>query len=691
MRNVYGVGINRTSPAGLGVLAWLFSLTFSLSTVDAGVVRLEIEHREPFADGHEFGLVGAYERLSGRAMLEVDPDDPSNRAIHDLKLAPRNDRGFVEFSTEFDLLAPVNPKRGNRRIFFEVNNRGNKLAPGAFLDRGGNEFKSLDDAGNGFLFQEGYHLLWCGWNGDVLPGGERLTIDLPITKDASGPIEGRIYAEICVDESSRSEPLAWGNSDPYPVIDPEQAVVTMRPTRDALAEVIPRDRRAFARLDGDQVVPDPRYLYLEEGFRPGWIYEVVYTTQNPRVTGLGFAAVRDVVSFFRNEESPANPLAGAVDGVIAFGISQSGRFLHDFVYQGFNADETGHAVFDGVFAHVPGAGKGMFNGRFVQTTRHGSPHQDRLYLSESFPMTTAPSTDPWTGRTGDTLERARAAGVVPKMVFTNTSAEYWTRAASLLHTDVDGTVDVGHDPNVRIYFIAGGQHGVTTETSRGIYVNLINTLDYRGVLRALLVALDDWATRGVEPPPSRYPRIDDGTLIRADAYRRTFPELPGIALPRTHYVPTRLNFGPRWESEGIIDEVPAVAGQPFLSLVPAPDADGNDRAGIRLPQLAVPVATFTGWNLRSVEAGAAGQLAKFNGSLLPFPGDERQRVAKGDLRLSVQARYPNFAHYLGLYSECLLELESQRFLLDEDVVRLLRAAEASRSSWDVGGGEAPRN
>ncbi|MEW4566647.1 alpha/beta hydrolase domain-containing protein [Tautonia sp. JC769] len=614
-------------------------------------------------------------------MLEVDPDEPSNRAIHDLELAPRNDRGLVEFSTEFDLLAPVDPKRGNRRILFEVNNRGNKLAPGAFLDRGGNEFRTLDDAGNGFLFREGYHLLWCGWNGDVLPGGDRLTMDLPIARDSDGPIEGRIYAEISVDASSRSEPLAWGNSDPYPVIDPELAVVTMRPTRDAPAEVIPRDRRAFARVVEDRVVPDPTHLYLEDGFRPGWLYEVVYTSRNPRVTGLGFAAVRDVVAFFRHDDSPENPLAGAVEGVIAFGISQSGRFLHDFVYQGFNADEDGRAVFDGVFAHVPGAGKGMFNGRFVQTTRHGSPHQDRLFVSEAFPMTTAPTTDPLNGKTGDTLERAREAGVVPKMMFTNTSAEYWTRAASLLHTDVEGTVDVGHDPDVRIYFISGGQHGVSSGLSRGIYANWINNLDYRGVLRALLVALDDWATRGVEPPPSRYPRIEDGTLIAAEEYRRVFPDVPGIDLPQSHYVPTRLDFGPRWESEGIIDEVPAIVGEPFRTLVPAPDADGNDRAGIRLPQIAVPVATFTGWNLRREEAGAAGQLAKFNGSFLPFPVDEVQRSTFDDPRVSVRERYPTFDLFFRRFGECLLELESERFLLDGDVVDLLREAEGYRALW----------
>lgn len=663
------------------VVLWLVGGLASAPRAAAEVVRLEITARDPFAAGHEFGPVGAYERISGTAFLEVDPDDPANARIHDLTLAPRNDRGRVEFSTDFELLTPIDPSRGNRRLFFEVNNRGNKLAPGAFLDRGGNALETLEDAGNGFLFRRGYTLLWCGWNGDVLPGGGRLTIDLPVARDGDRPIEGRIHAEISVDAPSRSEPLAWGNTDPYPAVDPETAEVSMRPTRDDPAEVVPGDRWSFARVEGGRVVPDPTRLYLEDGFRPGWIYDVVYTARNPRVTGLGFAAVRDVVSFFRHEEAASNPISGAIEGVLAFGISQSGRFLHHFIFEGFNADERGRPVLDGVLAHVPGAGKGFFNGRFVQTTRHGSPHQDRLYPSEFFPMATAPSTDPATGRSGDTLERSRASGSLPRLMFTNTSGEYWTRAASLLHTDPAGVHELGHDPSVRIYAISGGQHGVTTEPTRGIYKNVINQLDHRPILRALLVALDDWATRGVEPPPSQYPRIEDGTLVDLTAYRSAFPKGLGVDVPGSLYTPTRLDMGPAWESSGIIDRVPAVPGAAFRTLVPAPDPDGNDRGGVRLPDVAVPLATFTGWNPRAAEAGAEGQLARFNGSYFPFAATSDQRQSAGDSRPSILERYPTFEAYLGKVAESALGLERRRFLLDEDVVRILRSSQARRRLW----------
>jgi hypothetical protein len=270
---------------------------------------------------------------------------------------------------------------------------------------------------------------------------------------------------------------------------------------------------------------------------------------------------------------------------------------------------------------------------------------------------------------------------MPKLIFTNTSGEYWTRAASLLHTDVDGIQDLGHDPDVRIYFIAGGQHGVTTGVTRGIYTNLINQLDHRPILRALLVVLDDWATRGVEPPPSRYPRIDDGTLVDVEAYRSTFPTLPGVVVPVSPYTPARLDLGPMWESEGIISTVPARSGSAFRSLVPAPDADGNDRAGVRLPDVAVPLATFTGWNLRAAEAGAEGQLARFNGSYVPFESSADDRVSAGDPRQSVLERFPSFKVYFGMVAEAAVELACRRFLLNEDVVRVLRTAEKRRGIW----------
>jgi hypothetical protein len=665
------------------IVCSFLALLASASVATAEVVRVQVDRREAFADGQSFGSAGPYERLSGRMFLEVDPDHPANARVVDLMLAPRNDRGKVEFWSDFLLLKPVDPSRGNRRLFYDVNNRGNKLALGAFNLRGGNDPTTAADAGNGFLMRQGYSIFWCGWNGDVRAGDNRLLIGLPVATNQGKPITGLVHAEITVNEKSDSQPFYWGNSDPYPsaTLDNRGAVLTMRAARSQSAVTVPHDEWAFARFENGQVIADPRHLYLKAGFRPGWLYELIYTAKDPRVTGLGFAAVRDTVSFLRYAQKDSagqtNPLAGAIERAYAFGISQSGRFIHHLVYEGFDVDEQGRVVFDGALAHVGGGGKGYFNHRFAQTTRHGSQHEDNLSPSEFFPFTTSPEYDPVTGERGDTFERARASGHVPKLFFTGTSTEYWTRATSLLHTDVEGKTDIPPDPNVRIYFITGGQHGVSGSSDRGIYQNPINILDHRPVLRALLVQLDRWVTWGVEPPASRIPRIADGTLVDLQAYRSSFPAIPGAKPPDAMYVPVRLDFGPRWKDGGIADFVPPRAGPPYRMLVPAIDADGNEIAGIRLPDIAVPVATYTGWNLRSESVGAAGALGRWNGSYLLFALTAAERAQTADPRLSVAERYASRDVYLARIGETALKLRDEGFLLDEDVVEILKAA-ASR-------------
>jgi hypothetical protein len=660
-------------------------LVLFLSALDAAhaeVVRAQIDRREPFADGMSFGSAGPYERVSGRMFLEVDPGAAANARVVDLKLVPLNKRGNVEFWSDFFLLKPVDPTHGNRRLFYDVNNRGNKLALGAFNNRGGNDPKTAGDAGNGFLMRQGYSILWCGWNGDVLPGGDRLLIGLPVATENGKPITGLVHAEICVNDKVASQPFYWGNSDPYPsvTLDNRDATLTMRQYRSQPAVAVPHDEWAFARFENGTVVPDPKHLYLKEGFRPGWLYELVYTAINPRVTGLGLAAVRDVVSFFRytarDGEGTANPLAGSVERAYAFGISQSGRFIHHFVFEGFNADKQDRTVFDGAIAHVGGGGKGYFNHRFAQTTRHGSPHEDNLYPSEAFPFTTTPEYDPITREEGSTLARARENGHVPKLFFTGTSTEYWARATSLLHTDVEGKTDIAPDPSARIYFITGGQHGVSGSSDRGINQNPTNILDHRPALRALLVQLDRWVTTGAEPPTSRYPKIADGTLVGLDRFLETFPKIPGAGIAESMYVPVRLDFGPRWKDQRIADIVPPRAGAPYRVLVPAVDADGNEIAGIRLPDIAVPLATYTGWNLRSEKAGAAGALARLTGSYLPFAATAKEREKTGDPRLSVAERYPTREHYLARVAEAAVRLRDERFLLDEDVVEIVKTAAA---------------
>jgi hypothetical protein len=658
----------------------------------AEVVRFEIDRRGPFAEGHAFGRSGPYEKLSGRLYLEVNPHDPANGRITDLKLAPRNDRGRVECWTDFFLLKPVDPSRGNRRVLYDVNNRGNKLALWTFNGARGNNPTTLEDAGNGFLMRRGYSVLWTGWCGDVMPDGtDRLLVGLPVARKNGKPITGPIHVEICVDEEVRSRPFfwsPWGTSDAYPAVslDNKSATLTMRPRRSAPAVEVPRDAWAFAREENGKIVPDPKCLYGQEGFRPGWLYDLVYVGKNPRVAGLGLAAIRDGVSFFRYKEEDrqgtANPLAGSVEHAYVFGISQSGRVVHHLLYDGLNTDEAGRIVFDGCLAHVAGSGKGLFNHRFGMATVYGLEHQGNLYASEFFPFTPMPERDPVTRRKGDTLARARAAGHVPKIIFTQTSTEYWTRGASLLHTDVEGKRDLELDPNVRIYLVAGAQHLGGGPPDRGICQNPRNILDDRPpILRAMLVALDRWASEDKEPPPSRYPRISDGTLVDLETFRKSFPKIPGEGLPKAFYRPLRLDFGPRWYSHGIADVVPPRTGPPYRTLIPAVDADGNELAGIRLPDVAVPLGTFTGWNLRAAEYGAEGMLAGLHGSYLPFARTPQEQRQRGDPRLSVLERYPTREIYLARMTEAALRLQQEGSLLEADVVEILRTA-SRRDLWD---------
>jgi len=666
--------------------------TFALRLSTAEVVRVEIRQRGPFAEGHAFGRTGPYERIVGRMHFEVTPDDPANSGIVDLTLAPRNARGKVEFWSDFFLLAPADPRRGNRRLLYDVNNRGNKLALWTFNEALGNNPATLADAGNGFLMREGYSVLWCGWGGEIPAENDRLLAGLPVAREkGGGPVTGRIHVEICRDEPVESSPLYWTPwtvSVPYPPVslDTKLAKLTMRPNRSEPAVEIPPERWAFARAENGKRVSDPGQLWVEGGFRPGWLYDLVYTGKDPRVSGLGFAAVRDCTSFFRYQPADGrgtvNPLRGAIERAYVFGISQSGRFVNHFIYDGFNTDEQQRVVFDGAISHVSGSGRGLFNQRFGMATLCAAQHENRLTPSESFPFTTVAQTDPLTGRSGEILARARARGHLPKIFFTQTSTEYWTRGASLLHTDVEGKKDVALDPNVRLYCVAGAQHLGGGPTDRGTCQNPRNPLDDRPpVLRALLVALDQWVTSGKKPPASRYPRIADRTLVDLETFRKAFPRIPGVQTPGVRYEPFRLDFGPRWLTEGIADCVPPRIGPAYCTLVPAVDADGNEAAGIRLPDVAVPLATYTGWNLRAASCGAEGMLAPYNGSYLPFARTREERLKSGDPRPSILERYPTRDTYLARVAQAAVQLRDDGLLLDEDAVAILRKA-AKKPLWD---------
>ncbi|MCX6898665.1 MAG: alpha/beta hydrolase domain-containing protein [Verrucomicrobia bacterium] len=651
----------------------------------AEVVRVEIRERGPFADGHEFGRAGAYEKIAGRLHCEVDPEDVSHARIADIKLAVRNARGRVEFWTDFFLLKPVDARRGNGRLLYDVNNRGNKLALWTFNEARSNNPTTLADAGNGFLMRNGWSVLWCGWSGEVPPGESRLVAGLPVATENGKPITGKVHVEICRDDPVECSPLYWTPwtvAIPYPPVslDTKQARLTMRPKRSEPAVEIAADQWAFVRVEDGQRVADAGHLWVKGKLRPGWLYDLVYTARDPRVSGLGLAAVRDCVSFFRyNADSP---LAGVIERAYVFGISQSGRFVNHFIFEDFNTDEQRRAVFDGALSHVSGAGRGLFNCRFGMATLCATQHENILVPSESFPFNIVPQTDPVTRRTGDILAAPRTRGQMPKVFYTQTSTEYWTRGASLLHTDVDGKRDVSLDPHARLYVAAGAQHLGGSSTNRGSYQNPCNPLNDRPhLLRALLVALDEWASRGVPPPESRYPRIKDGTLVSVDEFRTQFPKIPGVQLPAACYTPLRLDFGPRWEKEGIADIVPPKVGRPYRTLVPAVDRNGNELAGVHLPDVAVPLATYTGWNLRAAPHGAEGMLAPYCGSYLPFVLTYEDRLKANDPRPAVLERYPSRMVYLYHVTEAVRRLRSQRLLLEEDAAALLKFA-SERQLWN---------
>lgn len=677
-------GILRSLAAA--VLWWAFVLP-----AWAEVVRIEITRREPFAEGREFGSVGAYEKIVGRIYYAVRPDDPRNAVITDIQRAPKTAEGRVEFWSDFFLLKPVDSRRGNGKILYDVNNRGNKLALGTFNGARGNNPTTAADAGNGFLMRLGYSVLWSGWNAEVAPGNDRMTMSVPIATDNGKPIIGRMHVEICRDERVDCQPLywsPWGSSLTYSPLslDTTKAELSVRPRRDEPATVISPDRWAFGRLEDGKFVPDSGWIWLKDGIQPGQLYDLVYEVRDPKVLGLGLAGVRDCVSFFRyathDSQQNANPLAGAIRHAYIFGISQSGRFVRHFIYEGFNEDEQGRIVFDGGIAHAPGAGRLTSNQRFGVLTFCAAHHEHLLTPSEAFPFATVPQEDHVTGEKGDLLARARRSGTVPKLFVVQSSSEYWTRAASLKHTDVEGQHDLEVDPSVRIYLVAGSQHLGGGPTDRGICRNMCNPLDDRGpVLRALLVALDRWVSTGEEPPSSRYPKIADGTLVDLAKFREQFPKIPGVVLPTSYYMPYRLDFGPRYAKEGIADIIPPHTGRKYRTLIPAVDADGNELAGIRLPEVAVPVATYTGWNLRAPEFGAAEMLAPYHGSYLPFAISAAERQQNNDPRPAVRERYPTRADYLAKIAEAIRRLRAERLLLEEDAAVIEKRA-AERRLWD---------
>ena len=658
------------------------------------LTRLIINRREPFADGHQFGSVGPYEIIAGKVYGEVVPDSFGNSCIVNLANAPRNERGAVEYSCDVHILRPTDMERGNSRILYEPPNRGNKRAL-MFLNDAPecNDPVTLQHAGNGFLMRWGYVWATSGWQGDLIPRKDGMVLDVPVASRRGAPIERLVRTEICVTRSGIHSQRVSGHAHVlgYPAVelDDSKAELTVRMHSYGKRKVVPQKDWKFAvESNGElqNITPSPTHIHLPEGFIPGAIYELVYMAKDPLVLGLGFAAVRDLLSFLRYEEvdqfGNPNPLGGArsVETAYAWGRSQSGRFLRDFVYQGFNEDERGRQVFAAIAPHAAGGGRMYLNYEFARPVTSCQQHTNQLE-PELFPFAYNTLKDPQTGCEDGILKRPATD---PLVIHTQTSTEYWQKRGALAHTDGRGN-DISIPEGVRVYLIASTQHNAPygTQAKFGKTQHSSNPLTIGPTLRALVVAMDRWVTQGKLPPASQIPRLANNTAVTPETLTSQFPSLSGTTCTGLHNRQLFLDYGVEVRL-GVIEPRPGeqAGGAGYMILVPAIDSDGNDVPGIRLPWVTVPLATYTGWNLQSHEL-AEGELAGLMGSSIPFSRTLADRHASDDPRLSLEERYKNVDDYLQKVRRAIASLIELGLMLTEDTDSLL--ADSQRAYLEAGG------
>jgi hypothetical protein len=622
-----------------------------VSPCAAKIVKFEIVRVEsPAFEGRSFGTVGTYDRIVGRATLAVAPDDPHNKIIVDLDRAPRDAQGQVEAVTDVEILRPTVAANGNRTLFYEVLNRGSKLGLALFNDIPAvtNDLVKANDAGNGFLMNRGYTVVWSGWQGDIAPGGGRMTFSPPVVSGVTGLArEDFIFDHT---DNPASATLSYPAAD----LDSTHVKISVR-QREADPRATPQG------LGVSFESPTKISIRRPDGFDAGAIYEFIYTAKDPKVMGLGFAATRDVVSFLRNETADAagtaNPLAGRIDRAIGFGLSQSGRYLHDYLYLGFNADEAGRTVFEGLMPHISGGKKTFTNYRFSQPGRSPYEHADMLYPGADFPFTYPLITDSVTGKNDGFLARCLAAGNCPKIIKTDSELEFYQQRASLVVTDTKGA-PISMPDNVRLFLLSNLQHySLARDRSQMAKVCAYptNPLNAGPVVRALLVAMTEWISKNTLPPNSRYPSRADATLVPPSSDSVGFPLIPGYAYPSRIAQPTALKS----------DEMPPSKGAAYPVFVPKTDADGRDIAGVHLPTLEAPAATHTGWNVRKAGFGE-GELCDNNGTMIPFAATREERLKNNDPRLSMAERYPNAGDRAAAIAKATERLVHDRLVLEED-------------------------
>ncbi|HEY1280401.1 MAG TPA: alpha/beta hydrolase domain-containing protein [Acidimicrobiales bacterium] len=635
-----------------------------------GVNKVEMGRPTLAFQGRSFGAVGRYEKIRGIISGAVDPTDPRNSLITDLANAPRNRQGLVEYKADFMLLRPVDLSKGNHRVVYEPTNRGNVVSLFTLNNaKPVNDPSGFLDAGDGFLMRQGYSLVDIAWDSTVTAGDNRLLATVPVATNADGSaIEGPALEEITFDDlGANAAPLTY----PAATLDQSQATLTMRLRYDDTPIAVPSSAWSY-NSDGTGIQLAPNTSFAQSA-----LYELTYRAKNPLVVGLGFAAIRDVADFLRNQTADAygnpNPLAGDVQQMLAFCYSQPCRALHDFVRLGFNETAAGGRAVDGILSLVAGASGGFFDYRFAQPNRSMRQHIGRWYPERQFPFTDQVITDSVTGQTDGVLRRCTMSNTCPKIFEVNSETEYWNKAASLLTTDTQGNdLDLSKTPNVRYYLLSSLPHA--PEIGNGVCEQVQNPLLPNPVARALLVDLDQWVSNGTEPPPNQVPLRSNGTLVPATPQSGVgFPTIPNVTYNGRITTGDLFDFGSQ-ASQGILTTLPPnITPSAYPAFVPETDADGNDVAGIRLPEISVPTATYSGWNVRA-DAFANDDMCNATGQKIAFAPTKKARLASDDPRPSIEERYRSRAEYVAKVAVAANRLKNQGFLLSEDVARYIAAA-----------------
>jgi hypothetical protein len=700
----------------LPVAAAFLTLAAIPRSAESRVTRFVVEERVPFAPGVEWGAAGPYERLKGTAYMEVDPHDPLNAIIVNLDKAPRNARDMVEYSSPFLILKPVDMGRGNRKIWYGINNRGNcgEVAQRAFPRAPGtcNPLTAADVGVNNVLLRDGYATVDAGWHGDGVQNPNQLFPKFPVATQRDGsPIVGPLRLEYQTGTNTFTQPLVTGWR-PYEAADTNTAhsTLTVRDRADAPKVAIKSNRWAFGRCTTGpaSLVPTTTDLCLFDGFAAFKIYELIYPAKNPTVMGLAFAVTRDIGSFLRyqthDDAGNPNPLVvpgrgeddqgggfggsegddddGSRTGIrraYSSGTSSTGMYQREFLYLGFNEDESHHKVFDGVTILSAATHRLFANVQFAHPTFYSGQDQHHDYTSNSIaPFTLAVTTDPVTGRRDGLLKRP---AIDPLVLQIDEELVFWQWKATLNVADSSGN-PIRLPDNARLYFQNGFGHigaagllappqpaGICQNSTQGLAAVAVTP-------RALVKVMDEWADQGIEPPDSNYPRLENNTLVSLAEYREAFPAIPKVAPPSVMNTVDVLYFGSDFGPQGGIEAVlPPLHGRRYTTLVPSPDADGTGMAGIKTMWTRAPIGTNVGWNLRT--GFRAPDLCSLSGSFIPFAKTKAERLANGDSRRSLEERYHSHDGFVRAVTKAASELVDERFLLEEDADAFINAAQAS--------------